>query len=282
MNELNNFAEPQLAQPLVLADTRVRQDVHGRYCLNDLHKAAVAQGANVRSTEPNRFFRSSRVHQLRDLLEKETTPNWRSLGAAQTTEIPRSLSGMKTTQNLGSLDATETTPIWGSLNILETTPNWRSLVEPVSTVEGREGGTYVCIQLVIAYGQFVSAAFDLKVINIFLAVVHKEETMPRIQSAKFWNMLRPHWDEIARLALAGLRNKLIAQQVQRSAASVGACLRRMYDVGYLNPVHVYTARLKPSTAARWALQKPVAAQWGMPVGAPQRVAQSAFDFAGVV
>ncbi len=270
MNESNNFAEPQLPQPLVLADTRVRQDALGRYCLNDLHKAAVAQGANVRSTEPNRFFRSSRVHQLRDLLEKETTPNWRSLGVVETTEIPRSLSGMKTT------------PIWGSLDATETTPIPRSLVEPVSTVEGREGGTYVCIQLVIAYGQFVSAAFDLKVINTFLAVVHKEETMPRIQSAKFWNMLRPHWDEIARLALAGLRNKLIAQQVQRSAASVGACLRRMYDVGYLNPVHVYTARLKPSTAARWALQKPVAAQWGMPVGAPQRVAQAAFDFAGVV
>lgn len=28
--------------PLTLADTAIRQDAHGRYCLNDLHKAAVA------------------------------------------------------------------------------------------------------------------------------------------------------------------------------------------------------------------------------------------------
>jgi hypothetical protein len=37
----------------------------------------------------------------------------------------------------------------------------------------------------------------------------------------------------------------------------------MYEVGYLNPVEVFKARLKPATAARWAIEKPIAAQWGM-------------------
>lgn len=244
MND-NHYAEP--AMPLLLAATRIRQDAQGRYCLNDLHKAAVAQGANKRSKEPAEFFKSKRTQELLSLLKQD--------GATQI-----------------ACNALDT----------ETTGNLRSLFEPVSTVEGRDGGTYVCIQLVIAYGQFVSAAFDLRVINTFLAVIHKQETMPRIQSEKFWNLLRPHWAAIAQLALAGWRNKAIAPQVQRSPGSVGACLRRMYDVGYLNPVHVYTARLKPSTAARWALQKPIAAQWGLPcAGAAANHAQSTFDFAGM-
>lgn len=220
--------------PLTLADTRIRQDAHGRYCLNDLHKAAVAAGANARAKEPGKFFRSPRTQELITLLEQGGT-----------------------TQNLGSF----------------VTPNWGDEISPVVTVQAgdpRLQGTYVCIQLVVAYGQFVSARFDLEVINTFLAVQQAEVTlhaMPHIQSTKFWDLLRPHWAPIARLALAGCKNAQIADQVQRSVGSVGRCLRRMFDVGYLNPVAVFTARLKPATAQRWAITKPVATQWGRPVHA---------------
>ena len=148
----------------------------------------------------------------------------------------------------------------------------------MATIEGRDGGTYVCIQLVVAYGQFVSARFDLEVINTFLAVQHAQHAMPHIQSAKYWDALRPHWAGIAQRALAGLRNKAIAAQIGRSAASVGRCLQRMYLVGYCNPVDVFKARLAPATAARWAIAKPVAAQWGRPV---QCSAQGVLDFGGV-
>lgn len=222
---------------LAIADTRIRRDSHGHCCLNDLHKAAVAEGANARAKEPGKFFRSPRTQELITLLEQE--------GHAQ---------------NLG------TPP----------TPNWGTPLEPIVTInDGLNNGTYVCIELVIAYGQFVSAAFDLKVIRTFLAVQHQQCAMPHIQSTKFWDLLRPHWRAIAELALVGCKNKEIAETLGRSAGSVGRNLRRMYEVGYLNPVAVFTARLKPATAARWATEKPVAMHWGRPL-AP--AAQGVLDF----
>ena len=226
---------------LTLADTTIRQDAHGRYCLNDLHKAAVAAGANKRAKEPGEFFRATRTKELIALLESDTGYS-RSTFPEQTTWIPRSLEAA------------------------------------VSTVEGRDGGTFVIKELVYAYGQFVSPAFDLKVIRTFDAVVNGQHAMPHIQATKFWDALRPHWAQIAELALCGFKNKHIALAVQRSAGSVGRCLRRMFEVGYLNPVAVFKARLHPATAARWAIAKPLAAQWGR-LAAPQP--QQAFDFAGV-
>ena len=231
---------------LILVDTRIRQDAHGRYCLNDLHKAAVTAGANARAKEPGKFFRSPRIQELVELLEG-VPPNWSN----------------ETTQNLGSLECQTITPIWGNASAqnLGNAP----VVQNVGG-SAEDTGTYVCIELVIAYGQFVSAAFDLKVIRTFLATMHGEHAMPHIQSAKFWDALRPHWAPIAQLALAGLKNVQIAAQLKRSAASIGHCLRRMFEVGYLNPVAVFKARLKPATAARWAIAKPVAALWGRPAG----------------
>ena len=214
-------------QPLVLCGTTIRQDAEGRHSLNDLHKAAVAQGVNPRSTEPGKFFRSPRPQALIAILEREgPTPNWGNAEEA-------------------------ITPNWGNAPVAKNVGGTKE-----------DTGTYVCIELVIAYGQFVSAEFDLKVIRTFLTVVNGQHALPHIQNLKFLDRLRPHWAEIARLALRGLKNKQIAVAVMRSAASVGRCLARMYEVGYCNPVEVFKARLKPETAARWAIQKPVAASWG--------------------
>lgn len=103
---------------LVVAGITIRQDADGRYCINDLHQAAVANGANSRTKEPGKF-----------------------LSSPQTIEIIDEL----TTQNLGSL--------------------------PVVTVEGRNGGTYGCRELVYTYAMWVSAAFHLKVIRAYDALV---------------------------------------------------------------------------------------------------------------
>lgn len=244
------------ATPLVLADTRIRQDAQGRHCLNDLHRAAVAAGANARTKEPGKFLSAARTQELLRLLEQESVP-----------------------PNFGSTPIQSVTPNWGNAPSNSVTQILGNGIAPIHTIQAgdpRLQGTYVCIELVIAYGQFVSAAFDLKVIRTFLAVQHAEHAMPHIQARKFWDVLRPHWAAIAALALAGHKNKQIAAQVQRSAASVGRCLRRMFDVGYCNPVAVFKARLAPSTAARWAIAKPVAAQWGLPA---VPAAQGAFDFA---
>lgn len=89
---------------MVIDGIEVRRDAYGRYSLNDLHRAAVASGANARTKEPGKFLSSQQITELvQELID---------------------------TQNLGV----------GSFN--ETTQNLGS--KPVSKIEGRNGGTYVC------------------------------------------------------------------------------------------------------------------------------------------
>ena len=64
---------------LSVVGVKVRQDSEGRYSLNDLHKAAVEQGANNRTKEPSAFMRSSQTVSLVEIL---TTQNPRSLPIA--------------------------------------------------------------------------------------------------------------------------------------------------------------------------------------------------------
>lgn len=49
------------------------------------------------------------------------------------------------------------------------------------TKEGRNGGTYACRELVIAYAAWISAAFHLKVIRVFLAVTAPQPTPYTVQ-----------------------------------------------------------------------------------------------------
>jgi hypothetical protein len=123
-------------------------------------------------------------------------------------------------------------------------------------------------------------SYKLECYGVLYRHWHGKQAAPMVQSFKYWDAKRPHWADIARLALGGFKNKDIAPVFTapvRSANSVGACLRRMYEVGYLNPVEVFTARLKPATAARWAIEKPVAANWGRLAVASQ---QTQFEFEG--
>jgi hypothetical protein len=49
-------------QLFVIDGVSVRRDFDGRYCLNDLHRAAV--GANERSKEPAKFLSSPQTVEL--------------------------------------------------------------------------------------------------------------------------------------------------------------------------------------------------------------------------
>lgn len=104
---------------LVVAGIAIRQDSEGRYCLNDLHKAAVASGANERTKEPGKFLASPQIIEL--------------------------VGELQTTQNLGSL--------------------------PINKIEGRNGGTFACRELVYAYAMWISPAFHLKVIRAYDAMM---------------------------------------------------------------------------------------------------------------
>lgn len=58
---------------IVIFEVAVKQDKDGRYCLNDLHKAAIANGQNARTKEPGKFMSSSQIGEL--VAELETTQN---------------------------------------------------------------------------------------------------------------------------------------------------------------------------------------------------------------
>ena len=49
---------------ITISQTPIRQDEHGRYCLNDLHRAAVLAGANKRAKEPGKFLSSPQTVDL--------------------------------------------------------------------------------------------------------------------------------------------------------------------------------------------------------------------------
>src|SRR5574343_444670 len=65
-------------QHLVIANISISQDSQGRFCLNDLHKAAVANGANERTKEPSKFFQSPQtgdlIQELSDTQNSGITP----------------------------------------------------------------------------------------------------------------------------------------------------------------------------------------------------------------
>ncbi|WP_334471092.1 KilA-N domain-containing protein [Arsenophonus sp. PmNCSU2021_1] len=50
-----------MSKLVVIENTIVRQDAFGRYCLNDLHRAAVAQGKATESQRPSVFLRSEGI-----------------------------------------------------------------------------------------------------------------------------------------------------------------------------------------------------------------------------
>lgn len=53
-----------------MLETTIRQDKEGRYCLNDLHKAAIASGLKVERKNPAEFFRTEMASNFVESLNK--------------------------------------------------------------------------------------------------------------------------------------------------------------------------------------------------------------------
>lgn len=109
-----------------VADTVIAVDSEGRYCLNDLHKAAGAESRH----QPAFFFRRPEIQELE----------------AELNSVPA--------QSL-----------------------------PTITTQGRNGGTYVCKELVYAYAMWISPKFHLQVIRTFDAVATgKAPAAPKVSA----------------------------------------------------------------------------------------------------
>lgn len=127
---------------MVIDGIEVRRDVHGRYCLNDLHRAA----GGDQKYRPKYWLDNK---QTRELIEQLFTE-----GGIPSSEQNQSVSFFQ-----GGSDT-------------------RSLVRaPVNTVRGgAEQGTYVCKELVFAYAMWISPSFHLKVIRTFDRITSAPQT----------------------------------------------------------------------------------------------------------
>lgn len=75
---------------LVIESVSIRQDAHGRYSLNDLHKAAMANGKATESQRPGEFLKSDSVQSFVAALDAE------NLGDATIIASVHSVKGGKT------------------------------------------------------------------------------------------------------------------------------------------------------------------------------------------
>lgn len=110
-----------MQQIMKIDNLKIRTDEEGRFCLNDLHKAA----GNEKRHSPSYWLNNQQTKEL--------------------------------------IDELETTGI------------------PVVTAGGRKGGTYVCKELVYAYAMWISAAFHLKVIRAYDALINNQVELAQQQ-----------------------------------------------------------------------------------------------------
>ena len=59
---------------LIMLETTIRQDKEGRYCLNDLHKVAIASGLKVERKNPAEFLRNDKAQNFIESLMKAEEP----------------------------------------------------------------------------------------------------------------------------------------------------------------------------------------------------------------
>ena len=126
----------------------------------------------------------------------------------------------------------------------------------LNTAKGRNGGTYACRELVIAYAAWISAAFHLKVIRVFLAA-----TTPQAEPTQ----TRLDYDRISPAQAQDLK-EIVAAIVQAGIQGYGETwsrLQRKFRVhSYLElPTHHYgdaRAYLLAKLSTRPATTRPAA------------------------
>lgn len=77
---------------VVIDEVSIRTDVHGRYCLNDLHKAAIANGRATESHRPSEFLSNQGVQGFIAALDASDAEN---SGKAENPALVKSIKSVK-------------------------------------------------------------------------------------------------------------------------------------------------------------------------------------------
>ncbi|ASM75901.1 hypothetical protein VITFI_CDS1522 [Vitreoscilla filiformis] len=222
---------------LSILNTAIRRDSAGRYCLNDLHKAA---GNNNRH-RPSLWLANKATKAQLAVLESEARIP--ALRAEDVSQGDTQISGV-TFQSKAGIPAL-----------------------PISDQRGGQyesRGTFVCKELVYSYAMWISPEFFLKVVRAYDALMTGNYVKPLTQAEKYWFSRRPHWQDVRRLVFDGHTYAQVGQMLKRSATSVGYAIRRMIAVGLINPVEFIRLRYFPETAERLiAGNKQMCLNWGV-------------------
>ena len=193
------------ALPLILEDTYVRQDEHGRYSLNDLHQAAGGEKRHA----PNEWLRNRQTQDLVAELSKPGIPGF----------------------NDGN------TPVLAGTNQQVLRPFLASELQPVTSVQSR--GTFVVRELVYAYAMWISPAFHLKVIRTFDALVTgRLGSNTAASNAMIGQSTGLPTAQLVALQVQGWKivDRLKAEQVPELRQDLYEQLRRVYaDLGQTPP-----------------------------------------------
>lgn len=198
---------------LQVAGTQISRDAEGRYCLNDLHRAA---GGHEKH-RPSKWLRNEQAKALIQELNNEVG----SILRRPNNTVANVMQGKKE-KNKDQIRAFSTT---------------------------QKSGTFIVRELVYAYAMWISPAFNLRVIRAFDSIVNGEFIQPHIQHENYWFARRPHWPPIRLRVLAGECYRDIAAALQISRGRVARAVRGMIKVGLLAPLKVAEAQRGPAKRA---------------------------------
>ncbi len=176
---------------LAISGTSIRQDSNGRFCLNDLHKAAGGE----RRHEPT---------------------NWTAL--QQTQELIAELLGEKSTTGIPVVEQNQPVNYDTGIPV--------SSFSPIETVKGRGKvqGTFVVKELVYAYATWISAKFFLSVIRAYDSLVSKPvpNALRELPPQTLTPAMKKHINQRV--------NYLVKHQVGASYASLGKLIQDTFNV----------------------------------------------------
>ena len=138
---------------ITIFDTGIRQDAQGRFCLNDLHRAA----GGLAKHKPSEWLRNRQTRELAQEISKAGIPAL------------------------------------------------------VAIKGGRAPGVYACRELVIAYAAWISPAFHVKVLQVFLASM--VPTKPQLQRPQPAYMAEA-WFAILRHQASCMVHRALARALQ--------------------------------------------------------------------